>query len=142
MTTARSEPQSEDVSGNYRAAMDTRTISRDDFTPGQETTLTIARVSREEVHDLTLPSAEVKRRERAGESTRVKKLALHFRGTDRFLVINKTNGQQLARMFGGAVEGWIGQRVTLYRVEQVFFGQPGAVRLKAAPAAQATEATT
>ena len=125
--------RSEEVSGHYRAAMDTRTIGRDDFAPNEAKTITIERVTKEEVHDVSLPASEVKRRQRADESTSVMRLSIHVRGTDRFLPLNRTNAQSLAKLFGGEVERWVGQRVTLHRVETVYFGEPGAVRIRAAP---------
>lgn len=127
------QPKSEDVSGHYRSAMDVRTISRDDFAPGDEKIVTVARVAKDEVHDISLPSAEVQRREKAGEPTTVMKLSLHFRGTDRFLVLNSTNAQSMAKLFGADVDAWAGKRICLFRVETKFFGVPGAVRIKAAP---------
>ena len=57
-----------------------------------------------------------------------------FRETDRGWVLNRTNAQCLAAMFGNDTDGWIGKRVTLYSTP-VRVGpktEPG-IRVKGSP---------
>ena len=112
--------RSEPAAGDFRALLDSRLLNAGHLKPGQEVTATIERVTREEVHDT-----------RAGADDATKMLpTLHFVGKTRGLGLNRTNLQVLARAYGPAVEDWIGKPVTVYRVEQKFFGVVGALRVK------------
>ena len=42
-----------------------------------------------------------------------RKLVLSFAGTDKSMVLNKTNANTIARMFGEETDDWAGKRITL-----------------------------
>jgi len=120
--------KSEPVTGNYRAALDVRTISGQDLTPGQRVTMTVSAVTREEVHD----------RNGSTDDATTMILSLHFEGTDRFLgIANKVNSQMMAKIAGtGVTRDWVGKHVTLTRLEKSFFGNPPGVIRLAPPTAE------
>ncbi len=41
------------------------------------------------------------------------KLALHFEGKEKTLVLNKTNTRALINAYGGETDGWVGQEIGL-----------------------------
>lgn len=43
-----------------------------------------------------------------------KKPILHFKGTEKGFVANKTNCKTIATMYGTNVEEWVGKKITLY----------------------------
>jgi len=49
-----------------------------------------------------------------------KKPVLHFRATPKGLVVNKTNGKIIARLYGNNTDQWIGKRITLYATTTTF----------------------
>lgn len=66
--------------------------------------------------------------ETVGDDT---KPVVHFRGTDKGLVLNKTNANTIAGMFGPETEAWSGQVVTLFVAQAEFQGkQTLAIRVK------------
>jgi len=77
---------------------------------GREYVLTIASVAQEEFYA----------RER-GE--KVTKPVLHFRETDKGLVLTRTNRRRLMRLFGNDQSACIGQKITLYTERISAFGQ-------------------
>lgn len=50
------------------------------------------------------------------------RLVLSFRGTDKKLVVNKTNANTIAKLYGDDTDGWIGQRITIMPREVEFQG--------------------
>lgn len=48
------------------------------------------------------------------------KWILYFEGTEKGLVLNKTNSTILAKLYGDDTDGWIGQSITLYATEVQF----------------------
>ena len=54
-----------------------------------------------------------------------RKLVLRFRGKDRALIVNKTNGDTLADAFGDDFDEWVGQTITLFVIPNVYQGKPG-----------------
>ena len=68
---------------------------------GQEVTLTIERVERG--RELIM---------RGGKTDYMP--VLHFRGTDKKLILNITNKDRLKGWYGRKVADWVGQKVTLY----------------------------
>lgn len=54
---------------------------------------------------------------------KVKKGVIYFHEFARGLVINKTNSQTIAGMYGGETDDWIGMKITLYRSETPFKGK-------------------
>ncbi len=45
---------------------------------------------------------------------RKKKIVVFFRGTDKDLVLNKTNATCIAQMYGDQTEAWVGKTITLW----------------------------
>ena len=61
-----------------------------------------------------------------------KKAVLSFQNTTKRMILNRTNAQILASLYGREVMSWIGKRITLYCAEVQFRGSPVlAVRIKA-----------
>jgi len=52
-----------------------------------------------------------------------KKPVLYFREEAKGLVLNKTNGKIIGRLFGEEVDDWIGQRIVLFPTEVDFRGE-------------------
>lgn len=76
-----------------------------------------------------------------------RKPVLTFRGTDKKMVLNKTNWQTIAKVLGtDETDEWIGKRITLFTAQVESFGETVLairVRLKApAQQAQAQSTTT
>lgn len=51
------------------------------------------------------------------------KPVLHFVGKDKGMVLNKTNGQNIASIYGPETDAWIGKPITLYTTFVDFQGQ-------------------
>lgn len=62
----------------------------------------------------TLTIAEVEIKELIGDKGPQIKGVLRFRGKDKALALNKTNGICIKSMYGRKVQDWVGKRVTLY----------------------------
>jgi len=63
-----------------------------------------------------------------------RKLVLHFEGEEKGLVLNKTNSNNIALVYGMDTDGWIGGVVQLYPTMVDFQGRSTeAIRIKAAP---------
>jgi hypothetical protein len=63
-----------------------------------------------------------------------RKLVLHFKDEDKGLVLNKTNSNNIAIVYGMDTDGWIGGIVQLYPTMVDFQGRSmEAIRLKATP---------
>ena len=57
---------------------------------------------------------------------------VHFNGTDKKLVCNKTNAMLIAEMHGPETEGWAGKQITLYPTKVDFQGKlVDAIRVQA-----------
>lgn len=67
-----------------------------------------------------------------GTSATEKKLVMSFEGAKKKLVVNKTNAQRIAKLYGGQTEDWIGKQITLYFDPEVKFGKQvvGGVRVR------------
>lgn len=51
------------------------------------------------------------------------KPVVSFKGTDRELVLNKTNGNTIAAMYGDDTDGWLGKEIKLYPTMVDFGGK-------------------
>lgn len=51
------------------------------------------------------------------------KPVVYFNGTDKGLVLNKTNANVIAGLYGPNTDGWIGQRITLFPTQTDFQGK-------------------
>ncbi len=69
---------------------------------GQDVTVEIEKVERNV--ELTM---------RGGKKS--KKTLIHFKGKDKPLVLNATNGESIAELHGNKPTGWIGQKVVLFQ---------------------------
>jgi hypothetical protein len=49
-----------------------------------------------------------------------KKLVCYFTQRDKGLVLNKTNGQTIAELYGDDTDEWYGQSITIYPAEVLF----------------------
>jgi len=62
---------------------------------------------------------------------REQKAVLSFQNSTKRLILNRTNAQTLANLYGKEVMSWVGKRITLYCAEVQFRGAPClAVRIK------------
>jgi len=88
---------------NYIKASDLR---------GSQVTVTMQRIQIEEVGDGPKP-------------------VLYFQGKDKGLVLNKTNANTIAGMYGPEMDGWAGRPVTLFATQVDFQGrQVEAIRVQ------------
>ena len=83
---------------------------------GKDVTLTIASVAMEKVGD-------------------DHKLVAYFRGTEKDLVLNKTNANCIAQMYGDETDRWLGMPVTVIPTQTEFGGKtiPAAAACRAWP---------
>jgi hypothetical protein len=60
-----------------------------------------------------------------------KKAVVSFQNTTKRLILNRTNAQTLAYLYGPTVLAWIGKKIILYSAEVLFRGMPTqAIRIK------------
>jgi hypothetical protein len=90
-------------------------FDRDYLTPelldGRDVTVTITSVVKE---DLQMP----------GSSRKEEKWVLYFKGKDKGMVCNSTNGHDIARVTGETnSEDWVGKEITIFPTETKFAGQ-------------------
>jgi hypothetical protein len=63
-----------------------------------------------------------------------KKVVMGFRGKDKRLVLNKTNGHTISRLYGKRTENWVGKAITLFPTVTEYGGQQvSCVRVKEPP---------
>lgn len=84
---------------DYRTFFDKEYVYAYDL-DGKEATVTIVKVEGRE-----LASAGGKKN---------KKPVVFFKGKEKGLAINATNGKTIASMYGKNVEGWVGKRITIF----------------------------
>jgi hypothetical protein len=61
-----------------------------------------------------------------------KKMVLYFQGKDRGVVLNKTNANNIASIYGGETEDWYGQEIVLYEAMVDYQGKSvPAIRMRA-----------
>ena len=83
----------------------------------------------------TVTIADVRKEEIADDKGVLKsKAVVHFVGTERSFILNRTNALSIAAMFGVETVAWTGKRITLYAAE-VQFGKERTmgVRVKGSP---------
>lgn len=67
-----------------------------------------------------------------------KKLILYFQGKERGVVLNKTNANNIASLYGGETEDWYGKEITLVEAMVDYQGKSvPAIRMRAPPRRQA-----
>ena len=82
---------------------------------------------------LTISKVGVQEFDEKGDSGpyKAKKLILSFEGTEKELVLNKTNGRAIGAMYGDETDGWIGKQIKLYTAMVDFQGsQVPAIRVQ------------
>ena len=61
-----------------------------------------------------------------------KKMVLYFQGKDRGVVLNKTNANNIASIYGDETDGWYGQEIVLYEAMVDYQGKSvPAIRMRA-----------
>lgn len=83
--------------------------------------------------DVTLTISSVFLEELDGETGKKMKAIVSFVGTQKQLVLNKTNGLCVKAMFGVETESWKGKRVTLYPANISFGDTDLAIRVRGSP---------
>lgn len=83
---------------------------------GKAYTLTIERVTVEELQ---------------GQHGPEEKPAVWFKGSDKALILNRTNTETIMSAYGPNTDGWVNQKVELYPTEVQAFGKPiQAIRIR------------
>lgn len=52
--------------------------------------------------------------------SREKKGVMHLKGTEKMVVLNRTNAETIVKLYGRDTSGWIGKRITLYPARVTF----------------------
>lgn len=86
--------------GHWKACFDNAHIGAWDLE--RDRTLTIERVEQGMVRDM------------GGGDKQKRVPMLFFKGAQKPLILNKTNGKTIAKLYGPRVADWIGKRVTLF----------------------------
>lgn len=74
---------------------------------GKDVNVTISHISKEDVGD------------DSGH-----KMVVYFSGTEKGLVLNKTNADMISMLYGDDTDGWHGQKITLYAIQTEYQGKP------------------
>jgi hypothetical protein len=75
-------------------------------------------------HEVTLEIEQVSAGELTGEKGRKsRKPFVKFKGKDKKLALNKTNGKTIARLYGSDTESWVGKFITIYPTTVDFGGE-------------------
>ena len=82
-------------------------IAADDFPEGKSFPLTVTGVKEELI----------------GQA-KDRKLVAYFKGTEKGLVLNKTNGKVLAGTYGDDCDKWVGAKVIMYTIWTEYQGNP------------------
>jgi hypothetical protein len=87
--------------------------------------------------DLVLTIADIKQ-ERIGQGSQADdKWVLSFEEEEKGLVLNKTNTNTIAKLYGDDTDDWIGKQVTLFATEVQFQGDMvEAIRVRSKPPRQ------
>jgi hypothetical protein len=100
---------------HYEALFPNRWLKASDL-EGKDVTVRISGVTKEKMQD-----------------GKVKGM-IHFDGTEKELMLNRTNAEACAAMFGPTVEDWIGKRIVLFSKNVEAFGEEKpAVRVRGSP---------
>ena len=60
---------------------------------------------------------------KSADKTLIDKPILRFEGTDKGMILNKTNARTIGLTFGNEMDGWIGKKVTLFATTCEAFGK-------------------
>ena len=103
--------------GNYLSALD--------FKQDEPTELEIAKV---------IPTGTTK----SADGRVIDRPTLHFKGTDKGIILCKTNARGIARKLGPDMESWIGHKVPFFQARITAFGEADtpAIRVWGAPIAK------
>jgi hypothetical protein len=103
--------------GNYLSALD--------FKQEEPTELQIAKV---------IPTGTTK----SADGRVIDRPTLHFKGTDKGIILCKTNARGIARKLGPDMETWVGHKVPFFQARITAFGEADtpAIRVWGAPVAK------
>ena len=102
---------SQELKGNWRSHSGYNFFSSLDFEDGQETTLTIKKVSMETAND---PSTKKPKQ----------LISINFNETNRLMALNKTNAKKITEITGTPkVDKWKGEKITLFKMPIRAFGK-------------------
>ena len=102
---------SEQLRGSWRTALGKVYLAAEDFEDGQEMTVEIESVTREDVVD-------------PGTKQPKTLITLHFKGTPRTLALNVTNARRISEIVGSPrVDKWPGHKIVLHREMAKSFGK-------------------
>lgn len=102
-----------------------RFLSALDFKQDEPTELEIAKV---------IPTGTTK----SADGRVIDRPTLHFKGTDKGIILCKTNARGIARKLGPDMESWIGHKVPFFQARITAFGEADtpAIRVWGAPIAK------
>ena len=105
----------EQLNGSWRKNYDFRFLSGEDLE--KEVTVTITKVAMEEVQT---------------QNGKDKVMALHIKGTEKMIALNKTNNKTISKVVGSSkVEHWVGKKIIIGCEKVKAFGSVhDAIRVK------------
>lgn len=88
--------------------------------------------------DVTVTIAKVQGEELKNKGGSDKRPVVYFVGSDKAMVMNKTNAKTVATLYGTKVSAWVGKRITLYATKTQLGGETvDAIRIRpVVPAAE------
>lgn len=72
--------------------------------------------------ELILTIVDIAIEELGANDRKETKLVVHFKESDKALVLNKTNAMTISNLYGDQTAGWIGKRIILFVIEVSFQG--------------------
>lgn len=94
---------------HWKKLFDERFVGAWDFDDGNDVNCTIESLKHEQM--------------RTQEGDDVEKPVLYMKGAKKGLVLNKTNAESIAKLYGNDTDGWMGKKITLYPTTCKAFGQ-------------------
>ena len=73
---------------------------------------------------VTVTIEQVKIEAMVNDDHEVKKPVLYFKEAEKALILNRTNGLIIAKLYGPETDRWVGKRITLYCKVINYFGEP------------------
>lgn len=94
---------------DYRQYFDSTYVRAWELPEGRDVTKTIERVERVQIGK--------------DDASKASKIAIYFVDTKKPLVVNKTMGKTISRLYGNRVSAWVGKPITLYSTQVNAFGE-------------------
>lgn len=81
---------------------------------------------------LTIEKAQLDNLQLKGTSKKQRRGVLYFKEVEKRMVLNRANGDTIAKLYGVEVESWFGKRITLYPDPTIKFGTEtvGGIRVR------------